>query len=648
MYQETIRKTDLLAGMDAMRHGFRGWVRSKASSLMQLRRRAVRIEKRSKDFSDLQVYELQEKLQAIRLKIANRRGQSNRDVEEAMALLVESMDRVMKLRPYTVQIMGAIAMQEGWLIEMATGEGKTLTATLTAVLWAWKEGHCHVVTSNDYLAKRDAEEYADFFEFCDVSSGFVISESSFEQRFEAYHSNITYCTGSSILADYLRDRLTLDFDAGSRKERLIQLQNSEQVSQRLLPPLMCAIIDEADSVLADNAVTPLIISLPEEDADLLASTHLVYGLMSEMEEGEDYTLHESLKSVSLKPSAFQKLEEHVQKFPESWRASYRVAFLLNKALLAKHFYHCNEHYVVMDEKVVIVDEQTGRPMPEMSWGDGLHQAVEAKEGLELTNPTKASTKMTYQAFFRKYPTLSGMSGTIASISGELWRIYGLPFMKIPTRLPRKHKSYGERLLIDREKQLEKIIQEVRDVNHSGQPILIGTRSVDESLEISQKLEELQIPHSVLNALEHEKEAEIVARAGQWNHVTIATNMAGRGTDIKLDPQSLAKGGLYVIGTEHHDSRRVDKQLIGRASRQGEPGCSRFILSMDDRLLKRHLPPGIWEFFRMNFANPLFRLPLFWTYKTLQVLTEWRSSRLRVKMLLQEQKLRKAMSFVGRK
>jgi preprotein translocase subunit SecA len=647
-YQQLIRSSELLEGMDAVRHAFKGWAQPGFLSLQFLRKRALQIEKLAETFRKLQIYEIQEKLGLQRLKITNQATPPRYEVDQTMALLVESMHRVLKLRPYTVQIMGALAMQEGRLIEMATGEGKTLTASLTAVLWAWQVGNCHVVTSNDYLAKRDALEFEEFYQFCGLQCGYVTAEISFENRFEAYHSHITYCTGASVLADYLRDRLTLDFDAGSRKERMVQLQNPVQTSQRLVPPLRCAIIDEADSVLADNAITPLIISLPEEDADLLNSTRLVHSMMDELVEGEDFLLHERYRSVNMKPSALQKMEQHVHRFPESWRATYRVAFLMNKALQAKYLFHCNEHYVVLDGKVVIVDQQTGRPMPDMSWSDGLHQAVEAKEGLELTNPTKASTKMTFQAFFRKYAKLSGMSGTIASISGELWRIYGLPFLKIPTRLPRKHKSYSEKFLLNRTQQIQRIIDEVQNVNHSGQPILIGTRSVDESLEISRKLNELQIPHSVPNALEHEKEAEIVARAGQWNHVTIATNMAGRGTDIKPDSQSLEKGGLYVIGTEHHDSRRVDKQLIGRASRQGEPGCSKFILSLDDRLLKRNLPPGLWEFFRLNFSNPLFRFPLFWIYKSLQFFTEWKSSRLRVKMLLQEQKLRKAMSFVGRK
>ena len=647
MQGNRIRGTDPLEGLDAFRHQVGGWWKRKTASRGQLRKRAERVDALATKFSDLDAHKLNAEVllarQGMSCSVA-----SPAQVEKAMALLVGVMDKVIGKRPYTVQVMGALAMHDGWLIEMATGEGKTLTASLTAVLWAWRHGSCHVVTSNDYLAKRDAVEFASFYEACGLTSGYIETGMDFPARQAAYACEITYCTGSSVLADFLRDSLAFDYPPASGKERLLHLNDPSKASQRVMPLVKSAIIDEADSVLADNAVTPLIISLPEEDPDLLHSARVVHSMLAQLEEGEHYKVHDSLKVIHLEPPALQLLEGKLGAFPESWRAAYRVAFLVNKGLMAQHFYHRNEHYVILDGKVVIVDGQTGRPMPEMSWGGGLHQAVEAKEGLELTNPTQASTKMTYQGFFRKYPHLCGMSGTLSSIASELWRIYGLPIFKIPPRLPKRHESLPEQLCATREEQNASVISATLHLHQTGQPVLIGTRSVEESLELSGELNRHNIPHEVLNALEHEREAGIIAKAGLQSQVTIATNMAGRGTDIKPDDGALAEGGLHVIGTEHHDSRRVDNQLTGRASRQGEPGSSQFILSLEDRLPTQFFPENFLLTARRNIANPLFKLAIRWLYKALQWYTERRSSRLRVKMLIHEDKMQKAMSFTGRR
>ncbi|GAB5561507.1 MAG: hypothetical protein SynsKO_31540 [Synoicihabitans sp.] len=599
---------------------------------------------RSNELADLDASSWTKAMQAARRGVLRQRGADHTRIDEALAFLVVMMERETGRRPYPVQVLGALAMQDGWLIEMATGEGKTLTAALTAGLWAWRWGRCQVVTANDYLARRDAGELAAFYAAAGLRCAAVDAEMEGAERRQNYRMEVTYTTGQQLLADHLRDSLAIPYPAESNRERIAWLEDSSVGEDRLVPAPRAAIIDEADSVLADDAVTPMIISRTEQDEDLKTAVRMAFTLSGELQLGREFEVKEGTRSVVLNDSAQERVEAEQSRFPPAWRAPYQIAFLVTKCLIARFLYHRDQHYVIVEDKIVIVDEKTGRLLPQTTWSDGLHQAVEAKEGIALSDPTKASVKMTCQAFFRGYPHLAGMSGTLANISGEFWRIYELPMVKIPTRLPRRHESLPDQLHTDATAQRDAVVAEIEIRTGAGQPVLVGTRSIRDSRLLGELLEQRHISHVVLNALEHEQEAAIVARAGESGRVTVATNMAGRGTDIRLDGEATRAGGLHVIGTERHDSRRVDNQLIGRASRQGEPGSSVFILSLDDSLLREFLPDRLRPTMERLLGSPGGKALLLGVYRLRQGFLEWRTSRLRVKMLLHEQKLQKALSF----
>ena len=569
-------------------------------------------------------------------------------IDEATAVLAVLMQRATGRKPYLVQLMGALAMQKGWLIEMATGEGKTLTAALTAVLWAWRWERCHVVTSNDYLAERDAVGLGEYYQSAGLRCGFITATMSPAERRQNYRCAITYTTGQQVLADVLRDQLEFSHPAGTPSDRLQGLIDPAKATRRLVPPLRGAIVDEADSVLADDAVTPLIISKAESDEDLKSATMMARKLARGFGIGQDFSVDEVRRAVVLHEPAQEVIRTAEATFPPSWRAAYRVAYLVTKALAAQHLYRRGRHYVVVEGKVVIVDERTGRLMPQTSWSDGLHQAVEAKEGVDLTDPTKASIKMTFQTYFRSYPRLAGMSGTLVDIADEFWRIYELPMGRIPPRLPRQHRRDPDRIFASAEARWQAVMTEIEHQRARGRAVLVGTRSIEDSQLLGAKLAREGIDHVVLNALEHDHEALIVKQAGIAGRVTIATNMAGRGTDIILDDVAMAAGGLHVIGTERHDSRRVDAQLVGRASRQGEPGSSVFLLSLEDTLMREALPEWWREWAQRTLRLPVVSYGWLAFFRVRQWQLERRSSALRISLLLHEQKLEKALSFATRR
>lgn len=638
----------LLSGVDAWRHRWRGRRIRWQFDLKVLRRRAEAIEQRTLDVELLDGDDWAEMVKSTRAAVANRRSGGDAVIDEATAVLAVLMQRATGRKPYLVQLMGALAMQRGWLIEMATGEGKTLTAALTAVLWAWRWERCHVVTSNDYLAERDAAGLRTYYEAAGLQCGFITATMAPEERRQNYRCAITYTTGQQVLADVLRDQLEFSHTAGTPSDRLLGLIDPAKASLRLVPPLSCALVDEADSVLADDAVTPLIISKAETDEDLKKATVMARELSLGFKIGRDFSVDEVRRSVVLFEPAQEAIRGAEATFPPSWRAAYRVAFLVTKALAAEHLYRQGRHYVVVDGKVVIVDERTGRLMPQTSWSDGLHQAVEAKAGVDLTDPTKASIKMTFQTYFRSYPRLSGMSGTLADIADEFWRIYELPMGRIPSRLPRRHQREPNRIFASAEARWQAVMTEIEHQRARDRAVLVGTRSIEDSQLLGAKLAERGIDHVVLNALEHDHEALIVTQAGIAGRVTIATNMAGRGTDIMLDDVALAAGGLHVIGTERHDSRRVDAQLVGRASRQGEPGSSVFLLSLEDTLMREALTERWREWGQSTLRMPGWALGWLGFIRLRQWQLERRSSALRISLLLHEQKLAKALSFATRR
>ena len=530
---------------------------------------------------------------------------------EAFAVVRETARRVMKMRHFDVQLIGGITLHQGKIAEMRTGEGKTLMATLPAYLNALSGEGVHVVTVNEYLAQRDSDWMTPVYGFLGLSVGVIKNSQSSEEKRAAYACDITYGTNNEFGFDYLRDNLAF------------------RLEDRVQRTLSYAIIDEVDSILIDEARTPLIISGPaEESTELyLRINQLVPKLVrQEAEDGPgDYSVDEKAKQVHITEDGHEHVEQLMAEFGllregESLydAGNIRLMHHLNAALRAAALYRRDVEYIVRGGEVIIVDEFTGRTMPGRRWSDGLHQAVEAKEGVRVREENQTVASITFQNYFRLYKKLSGMTGTADTEAPEFLQIYGLEVVVIPTHRPMIRKDMQDFVYLTQKDKYEAIIEDIKDCATRGQPVLVGTTSIETSEFLSGLLKKQNIAHQVLNAKQHEREAQIVAQAGQPSAVTIATNMAGRGTDIQLggnyevelaelaaagetidEPRReslraewqkrhdvvLAAGGLHIIGTERHESRRIDNQLRGRSGRQGDPGSSRFYLSMEDTLMR---------------------------------------------------------------
>ncbi len=587
------RPTKLHKGVDARVNSLIGLYRRRSRVLAELLADAQKIDGLAKEWSDLSDHLLRQRLLDLRTRF-RRGGRDTKGLElEALAAIREVSDRQVGLRPFVVQLAGALALHRGWLAEMATGEGKTLTAGLAAVLAGWTKRPCHVVTVNDYLVRRDEEWIKPIYQFCGVSVGYVTAAMNPDERRREYSCDVTYTTSKEVLADFLRDRLQL----GSLTDPTRRLVRSMMSSQRqrdtlVMRGLDTAIVDEADSILIDEAVTPLIISAPHKNEQLRQASVVANEIVSVLEPNTDYELDSRYREVNLTPRGVEKLAERCSSYGGLWRGQDRRADMIRQALLAREFFQRGKQYVVDNGKVVIVDEFTGRPMPQRSWRQGLHQAVETKEGLEPSDPTETIARLSFQRFFRLYRRLSGMTGTGREASEEFWQIYKLPVLRIPTNRPCIRTQWPDRVFNDEESKFKAVVDEVDRLHKIGRPVLIGTRNVAASERLSAMLNERGLEHRLLNATRLQEEANIVALAGQKNQITIATNMAGRGTDIKLGSGVEELGGLHVIATERHESGRVDRQLFGRSGRQGDSGSAQAFVSMQDELLRRYLPPVV--------------------------------------------------------
>ena len=526
---------------------------------------------------------------------------------EAFAAVREAAWRSLHMRHFDVQLIGGMVLHQGRIAEMRTGEGKTLVATLPAYLNALTGNGVHVVTVNDYLARRDSDWMGKVFEFLGMTTGVILSGQPFEEKKAAYQADITYGTNNEFGFDYLRDNM-----AFTANDRVQQGRNF-------------AIVDEVDSILIDEARTPLVISGPvDERSDLYDTMNRLIPELKRQEEEDgpgDFTLEEKNKQIYLTDEGHEHVEALLSKngLLNEGESLYDASNLglmhhLNAAMRAHLLFQKDVDYIVQDGKVVIVDEFTGRTMPGRRWSEGLHQAVEAKEGVPIQNESQTLASITFQNYFRTYNKLSGMTGTADTEAFELQQIYGLEVVVIPTHNPMVRNDMGDLVYLTMEEKFEAIMEDVRDCQQRGQPVLVGTASVDTSEYLSNLLKKANIKHEVLNAKQHEREAQIVAQAGQPGAITIATNMAGRGTDIVLGGnlqveienlgdasedkvnalteewqqrhnKVLEAGGLHIVGTERHESRRVDNQLRGRSGRQGDPGSSRFYLSLKDNLMR---------------------------------------------------------------
>ncbi|MGD8961435.1 MAG: preprotein translocase subunit SecA [Desulfobacterales bacterium] len=484
---------------------------------------------------------------------------------EAFAAVREASLRTLKMRHFDVQLIGGIVLHEGKIAEMKTGEGKTLVATLPAYLNALTGKGVHIVTVNDYLARRDTDWMGHIYRFLGLSMGTIIHGLDDAERQAAYAADITYGTNNEFGFDYLRDNMKFD------RRSLVQ------------PQLNFAIVDEVDSILVDEARTPLIISGPAEK-----STDLYYqvnGLIPRLSADQHYSIDEKARSATLTEDGVARCEQ-LLKVDNLYDPRYiELLHHINQALKAHTLFKRDVDYIVKDGEVIIVDEFTGRLMPGRRYSEGLHQALEAKENVKIENENQTLATITFQNYFRMYDKLAGMTGTADTEAAEFKKIYDLDVMVIPTNMPMIRDDFPDAIYKTRKEKFDAVIGEIKELHDSGQPVLVGTISIDVSESLSKKLKKRGIKHSVLNAKNHEKEAEIIAMAGQAGAVTISTNMAGRGTDIVLGEGVTDVGGLHIIGTERHESRRIDNQLRGRSGRQGDPGSSRFYLALEDDLLR---------------------------------------------------------------
>ena len=513
------------------------------------------------------------------------------DLAKAFALVREVAWRRIGERPFAVQVAGALALDAGCVVEMATGEGKTLTATMPATVAGWRGRGCHIITVNDYLAKRDAEWMGRIYTFCGLSVAYIEQTMDSAARRAAYRSDITYCTNKEVTADFLRDRLSLGRLRGLPSALLAKIaeghgSGTDRVVQR---GLNYAIVDEADSILIDKAVTPLIISGDAPNPEQVIAFQQAVDMAGHLQTPRDYRVDHRYREIDLTSDGKRLLAELAEKAGGIWMGKRRSEELVVQTLTARHFYLLDKQYVIGEGKIVIVDEFTGRLMPDRTWRDGLHQAIEAKEKLVVNPPKDTYARVSFQRFFRLYRTLSGMTGTAAEAWREFWQIYHMPTVVIPTNRPCVRTRIPDRVFATEEAKWKAIVEEIRRRHLSGTPLLVGTRSVRASEHLSGLLGAEGLEHQVLNAVRHAEEAQIVAQAGLAGRITVATNMAGRGTDIKLGRGIAAMGGLHVIATERHEAGRIDRQLYGRSARQGDPGSAQAVVSLEDELVRRHAP-----------------------------------------------------------
>jgi len=588
---------------------------------------------------------------AAELRLVLRRdGFTVTAVGQSFALIREVAGRAVGMRHFDSQIRGGWIILNGMIAEMETGEGKTLTATLPACTAAMAGLPVHIITVNDYLTARDAEWMAPVYKMLGLTVGVVVNGKEPQARRAAYASDVTYCTNKELTFDYLRDRIALGSQVNRIQLSIERVAGTESRASRLvLRGLFFAIVDEADSVLVDEARTPLIISGRSDQAPEKEMYEAALAMVARLQEGEDFAIEGGERHVRLTPPGKQKLTAAAETLPGVFRGTRRREELATQALVATHVFKRDVHYIVREDKVQIIDESTGRILPDRSWEQGLHQMVEAKEACPLTSQQTSVARMTYQRFFRRYLRLAGMTGTAHEIAPELWSVYRLPVVKVPTNRPVKRRDLGEAVYATTAEKWGAVVARLRELNKTGRPVLVGTRSVGASEELSRLLAAAGLKHQLLNARQDKAEAEIVARAGQVGGITVATNMAGRGTDIKLGKGVEALGGLHVIATELHESRRIDRQLFGRCGRQGDPGFFEVILSLEDELSRVYLKgaPGALARRIVGDGRGLSQALLRRLVRYAQVRAEASHAAIRRELLTMDEQLGDLLAFSGK-
>jgi len=598
----------------------------------------------------LSASEMRKHIKLLRIRL-HQNGLQDNLVAEAFAIVREVSNRTLGKRHFDVQLLGGWVMMNGMLAEMETGQGKTLTATLPACTAALAGIPVHVVTANDYLAARDEEILRPLYRQMGLTSASVVDGMETEDRKKAYQCDIVHSTSQQITFDYLRDRMEMGDEIGALQIQLKQLQNQQQQkpSAFLLRGLCFTIIDEADSLLIDEAKTPLIISQTRQSDEQTQSYSDALYLATSLDNNADFKVNEQHQDIKLTDAGKDQLSELAATLDDSWQQRRRREIMVTQALKATKLFIKDKHYLVRDDKIEIIDALTGRAMPDRSWEHGLHQLIEAKEGCEITGERDPLARIGYQKFFKRYLRLSGMSGTVTEVAGELNRVYGLRVIKIPTHQQSKRKMQSEKVFKTSEQKWHAFIQKVSKVHKTGRPILIGTNTVADSEKVSAILTEHKLLHQVLNALQDQQEADIIAMAGQLNGITVATNMAGRGTDIGLGVGVKELGGLHVIATTRNDARRIDRQLYGRCGRQSDPGSAEAFMSLQDENMAEFYSPAMLNviagFCGNNkplprwLGNIILALPQKWTERS--------HHQMRSMLIKQDKQQAKMLSFTGR-
>ncbi|MEL6550933.1 MAG: prepilin peptidase [Pseudomonadota bacterium] len=571
------------------------------------------------------------------------RGSAGSDL---MAVVCEVASRTLGMKPYKVQIRASLVILESCVAEMATGEGKSLVASLTAAMAALTRVPAHVVTVSDYLATRDADEMRPLFDWLGLSLGCITHETPQSGRSGIYGCDVVYASNKEFTFDYLRDRLRMGDENGPLRLKLARfMANEEGAPGPMMRGLFFAIVDEADSVLIDEARTPLILS-QQTDAQAERQWAQSAAMLAKRSRPDtDYRVIYRERRIELTEGGKERLDWLTRNMGPEWRIRAQREQAVRQALSAELFFHKGDQYVVQDGKVVIVDEYTGRLMPERSWNDGLHQLVELKEDVEVTSRKVAIARNTYQRFFSRYIRLGGMTGTAREIRKEIASVYRIGTIRIPTRLPLRRKRLPTRLLRTEEKKLAFLAGRVAALQAEGRAVLIGTRTVAASERISTALTEAGIAHNVLNALHDAEEADIIKGAGEPGRTTVATNMAGRGVHIPVSQTVLAGGGLHVMLTELHDSSRIDRQLMGRTARQGQPGSFEAVLALDDPLLAQTFAPLLRTLAWL--PGSLGKWAGLMIFRRAQRAAERRNAQARRSLLKLDEHLQSMMAFSGR-
>jgi len=599
------------------------------------------------EFSSLEEQALEQEIQSIKSDLMLH-GLQDAVVMKAFALIKEVAGRKLGMRHYDVQLKGGWILIKGMIAEMETGEGKTLVATLAACSAAIAGIPVHVVTVNDYLVERDAKLMEPVYNAFGLSVGVILEDMDLPDRQAAYACNITYCSNKQLTFDYLKDKLVLGRNSSSFHLQLERLyaNKTAKLAQLHLRGLCFAIVDEVDSVLIDESRTPLILSRENNSLDQLYMYQQALNIAERLKEKTDYILDRKNHYIALTDPGIESVTQSTQSLSGVWSAARHSRELVVQALSALHLFVKDINYLVKDGKILIIDEFTGRVMPDRSWERGLHQLIETKEGCEISGQRETLCRISYQAFFQRYLHLAGMTGTAQEVAKELFTVYQQPVIKVPTNKPGKRKKMPTQYFSTAEKKWGAIIEQIERIHKEGRPILVGTRSVEASEHLGALLVKKKLNHQILNARQDAGEAGIIEMAGAKGSITVATNMAGRGTDILLAPGVNEAGGLHVIVSECHESRRIDRQLFGRCGRQGNNGSYEMFLSFDDEIAINYMPLIIYTLAKKISASGFQTLATL-TFYLAQSRAERHNAKIRESLLKMDENLQDVLAFSGK-